>query len=86
MELIDKAAILSDFWLDYRNDPEWYDFFVYNDLGLPLSDAIANGLVTQLSERGEAVIEETYTLLCNRLDIDPAESFDEPSDFFERMQ
>lgn len=85
MELIDKASILSDFWLDYRNDPEWLDFFVYNDLGLPLADAIANGLIAELTTRGEAIIEETYTLLCNRVGIDSTESFDEPSEFFERL-
>lgn len=85
MNIADKASILSDFWIDYRNDAEWQDFMVYNDLGLPLSDAIANGLVLQLSPAGEAIVEETYTMLCNRLDIDPEESFDPPSDFFERL-
>ena len=85
MNIADKASVLSDFWIDYRNDAEWQDFMVYNDLGLPLSDAVANGLVLQLSPAGEAIVEETYTLLCNRLGIDPSESFDEPSDFFERL-
>jgi len=85
VNIADKAAILSDFWIDYRNDAEWQDFMTYNDLGLPLSDAVANGLVLQLSPAGEAIVEETYAMLCNRLGIDPSESFDEPSDFFERL-
>ena len=85
MNIEDKAFILSDFWVGYRHDAEWQDFMAYNDLGLPLSDAITNGLVLELGPAGEAIVEETYTMLCNRLDIDPAESFDPPSDFFERL-
>ena len=85
MNIEDKAFILSDFWIDYRNDAEWQDFMKYNDLGFPLSDAITNGFVLELGPAGEAIIEETYTRLCNRLGIDPSESFDEPSDFYERL-
>lgn len=85
MEIADKAAILSDFWAGYRNDPEWQGFVTYNDLGLPLAESIVGGLVAELTLAGEAMIEETYTLLCNRVGIDPTESFDDPSDFFERL-
>ena len=85
MDMADKATILSDIWFDYRNDAEWQDFMTYNDLGLPLADAVANGLVLELSPAGEAIVQETYTMLCNRLGIDPSESFDEPNDFYERM-
>lgn len=85
MNIADKAAILSDFWAGYRGDPEWQDFMQYNDLGLPLAESIAGGLVLELTPAGEDMINETYILLCNRVGIDTEENFDDPSDFFERL-
>ncbi len=40
-----KALILADLWMNFRNDEEFQDFVDYNDLGLPLAYALANGVV-----------------------------------------
>ena len=40
-----RCRILSELWLDYRDDEEFQDFIQYNDLGLPLAYAIAEGIV-----------------------------------------
>ncbi len=43
--LDNKLSILSQLWLDYRDDEEFTDFIEYNDLGLPLAYAISNDIV-----------------------------------------
>ena len=64
-----KAIILADLWLNYRDDEEFIDFVEYNDLGLPLAYAVANRIVeaTQISDR---FIEETFDLLLQGLGIE----------------
>jgi hypothetical protein len=41
-----KCAILSDLWLNYKDNEELADFVEYNDLGLPLAYLIHTNLVT----------------------------------------
>jgi hypothetical protein len=43
--LDNKLSILSELWLDYRDDEEFTDFIEYNDLGLPLAYAISTKIV-----------------------------------------
>lgn len=63
-----KANILADLWLNYRDDSEFADFLEYNDLGLPLAYAISNKIVpaTDIATR---FIEETFALLLAGLQI-----------------
>jgi hypothetical protein len=64
-----KCLILSDLWLNYRDDEQFLDFITYNDMGLPLSYALSEGIVkgTGLSNK---FIEETFDLLLVGLGID----------------
>jgi hypothetical protein len=64
-----RAEILSDLWMNYRDDVEFQDFLEYNDLGLPLAYAISNGIVesTPITDR---FIEESFALLLAGLDIE----------------
>lgn len=64
-----KASILADLWLNYRNDEEFLDFVEYNDLGLPLAYAVANGIV-ESTELAKNFIDETFELLIGGLDIE----------------
>ena len=75
-----KAGILSELWLGYKNDQNFEDFFSYNDLGLPLAYAITNGIVkgTELSNK---FIDETFTLLLASLEIED-EGYDGLDDIF----
>ena len=57
-----KTTILADLWLNYRDDEEFQDFVEYNDLGLPLSYAIANGIV-ETNATVEKFIDESWDLL-----------------------
>ncbi len=64
-----KCLILSDVWLNYRNDEQFLDFIEYNDMGLPLAYALSEGIVkgTDLST---TFIEETFGLLLAGLEIE----------------
>jgi hypothetical protein len=63
-----KAQILADLWTDYRDDEDFQDFIVYNDLGLPLAYALANGIIEE-SSLVENFIDETFSLLLLGLEI-----------------
>jgi hypothetical protein len=71
-----KCVILSDLWLNYRNDEQFQDFAEYNDMGLPLAYAISEGIVKS-TEIAEGFINETFDLLLTGLNIDdsPDEGF-----------
>lgn len=75
-----KADILSELWLGYKSDPNFEDFFSYNDLGLPLAYAVANGIVkpTEMSNR---FIDETFALLLASLEVED-EGFSDLDDIF----
>jgi hypothetical protein len=64
-----KCAILSDLWLNYKDEAELADFVEYNDLGLPLAYLIHTDLVT-VNESGISYIDETFNLLCEGVGVD----------------
>ena len=65
----DKCAILSDLWLNYRNDTQFVDFVEYNDMGLPLAYAISEGIV-DTTEIASGFINETFDLLLAGLGVE----------------
>ncbi len=64
-----KCAILSDLWLNYKDNEQLQDFVEYNDLGLPLAYLLHTKLVT-VTDEGIPYIDETFNLLCTGLDVD----------------
>lgn len=76
--LSDKAIILADLWLNYRDEEAFIDFVEYNDLGLPLAYAIANGIV-EASQTATEFVDETFRLLLAGLEVEDTgfESLDE---------
>jgi hypothetical protein len=69
VEFADKAGILGQLWIEFRGDEDFSDFVEYNDLGLPMSYMIAEGLIKECSVTGEALIEETFNMFCELLEI-----------------
>lgn len=67
-----KCLILSDLWLNYRDDEEFEDYISYNDLGLPLAYAIANGIVEK-SAIAENFVDEAWDLLLEGLGVEDIE-------------
>ena len=64
-----KTGILSDLWMNYRDDTEFQDFIEYNDLGLPLAYVVNTELATA-TDGGILFINETFNLLCAALGLD----------------
>jgi hypothetical protein len=81
MELEDKAKIIEEFVRDFVSDELDYEdidfvgFFSYNDLGVPLAQAVTYDLIAQLTPEGEKVLEETWFNLCELFGSDPEEDY-----------
>jgi len=69
-----KCAILSDLWLNYKDNDELEDFVEYNDLGLPLAYLIHTNLVT-VTDEGMPYVDETFDLLVSSLGLDLDEEY-----------
>jgi hypothetical protein len=63
-----KAEILSELWLNYKDDQNFEEFIKYNDLGLPLAYAISEGIV-ESTELAAGFVSETFELLLAGLGI-----------------
>ena len=64
-----KALILGQLWINYKAEDEWIDFFVYNDLGLPLAFAFSEGVINHTPVL-EQYVNETWALFLEGLDIE----------------
>lgn len=70
--LENKITILSELWMNYRDDEELKDFIEYNDLGLPLAYFLMNEIVLP-TEQTHIYINETYDLLIAALTVEDKE-------------
>lgn len=70
-----KCAILSELWMDYRQDEQFKDFFEYNDLGLPLAYAVYTDMV-QPKDLSIKMISETFDVLLSGLGFEDDEGFE----------
>lgn len=73
MDFADKTGLLGQLWIDFRNDENFAVFMEYNDIGLPLSYVVAEGLVPNLTPLGEEYVNETIEMLFKLLEITEAE-------------
>jgi hypothetical protein len=64
-----RCDILSDLWMNYRDEEDFKDFIEYNDLGLPLAHFISEGIVSS-APMAEQYINETWNLFIAALEID----------------
>jgi hypothetical protein len=64
-----KALILGQLWINYKMEDEWIDFVEYNDLGLPLAFAFAEGIVNDTPSLKQ-YINETWDLLLEGMELD----------------
>lgn len=80
----DKASILADLWVNYRNEADFVDFIEYNDLGLPLAYAISNDIV-KTTDLATKFIEETFDLLLGALEVEDT-GFETLDDILETVE
>lgn len=64
-----KALILGQLWINYKGDDEMSDFVEYNDLGLPLAFAFAEGIVNHTPTL-EQYVNETWHLFIEALEVE----------------
>jgi hypothetical protein len=69
VSIADKAGILGELWINYRDDEDFSNFIEYNDIGLPLAYFVAEGLVSEATALGEQYIIETFEMFAEALDM-----------------
>lgn len=77
-----KCEILSELWMNYREDKGFADFIEYNDMGLPLAYFIHTGVVDPLDE-AHKYVDETFDLLIAAVGVDPEQEFTTLNDLFQ---
>jgi tetratricopeptide (TPR) repeat protein len=69
MTFDEKASVISTLWIEFRKDEAYSDFMSYNDIGCPLAYNYTNGLATTLSDQGIKMIEETFAMFLDIVDV-----------------
>jgi hypothetical protein len=69
VSIADKAGILGELWINYRDDEDFSNFIEYNDIGLPLAYFVAEGLVNEPTTLGEQYIIETFEMFAQAMDM-----------------
>ena len=82
-----KALIIGQVWMEHKTADELADFFDYNDVGVPLAFAYAEGIITNTPTL-EKYVNETFDLLLEALDIEDAGFEDLPElwDYLEELE
>lgn len=74
-----RCDILSELWIEYRDQEDFNDFIDYNDLGLPLSFALAEGIVKP-TDKSTMIVNETFDLFLATLGIEEDGGYDNLDD------
>ena len=64
----DKAGVLGQFWMEFRDDEALKPFVDFNDIGLPLAFFISSGIV-QSTPTADQYIEETFGHMLSALEL-----------------
>lgn len=71
--------VLTQLWLFYRDEAdkleEWKEFFNWADIALPLAFSVDNNYVSGLKAEGRAVVNETWSVFCEMIDIDEDQEY-----------
>jgi hypothetical protein len=79
-----KALILGQVWMQHKTDDEMADFFEYNDIGVPLAFAFAEGIVNHTPTL-EQYVNESFALLLEALNIEDA-GFEDLQDLWDALE
>ena len=70
--------------MQHKSDNEMADFFAYNDIGVPLAFAFAEGIVNHTPTL-EQYINESFDLFLEALNIEDA-GFDDLQDMWDALE
>lgn len=76
-----KCEILSDVYVESGWNTELESFRKYNDIGLPMAYGIQHKFIETLTEAGQEVVDETWSLLCEAVNLDPDGEYQGTDDF-----
>ena len=79
-----KALILGQVWMQHKSDNEMADFFAYNDIGVPLAFAFAEGIVNHTPTL-EQYVNESFDLLLEAIDIEDT-GFEDLQDLWDALE
>ena len=79
-----KALILGQVWMQHKSDNEMADFFAYNDIGVPLAFAFAEGIVNHTPSL-EQYVNESFDLLLEAIDIEDT-GFEDLQDLWDALE
>lgn len=74
-----RCEILSNFWMEFRDEESLQDFIEYNDIGLPLAYCIDMDIVKP-TVMAEAYVNECFELLCQALEIPDNKNYESLAD------
>lgn len=80
--MTNKVKILADLRLATSEQEAWQTFHKWANLGLPLA-ALVNYGFAELTEKGEAVIDETYSMFLKVLELPEDSEFDTLAEVFD---
>ena len=69
-----KSVIIFNFSIAHKQNPEFSNFFIANDLGTPMAVMVVHNLV-ELTAGGQELIEETWISLCHAVGADPLQDY-----------
>lgn len=68
-DLSNRISILRDFYLGYKDSPEFEDLFYLNDLGFPLAHSVFHKHAI-LTDEGKNIINDTWEAFLEYLDVE----------------
>jgi hypothetical protein len=80
MNTLTKCEFIENFSRICIEEKVYPDFVTYNDLGIPLAISVLTEMA-DLKARGQEVIDETFELMCELLELDPNVEYADFDDF-----
>ena len=83
MNTLTKCEFIEDFSRLCLEEKIHLDFVTYNDLGIPLAISVV-AEIAELKNNGKDIIDETYSQMCELLEVDPNVEYSDFDDFMSR--
>jgi hypothetical protein len=80
MNTLTKCQFIEEFAKRSIEAEVYKDFIIYNDLGIPLAVCVVAELV-ELKNDSQTIIDETFSLMCELLELDPNVEYADFDDF-----
>jgi hypothetical protein len=79
------CSILSELWINYKEDKDFSEFIQYNDLGLPLAFMLDSEIVEPKDLAFQYVLE-TWQIFLSALNIDKDMGWNSLDDLFKYVE